>query len=196
MMQNDLRHDLHMVPLLTDHMVITPKCRGKMRNALVKGDLSWKVGKGWSEGRKLSFLHWRVRSGFIGRRDQLHGGRIGEAGRWSPETRLFWGCLLYPGLFQSHREVSKRTEHKWMRWTTRVWRRFSTSLLARYVSEESYSVFKQRMMKSDDLRSIEGKVEYLLGVNFNWWWNNHQYLYSYRIWLHPCWFIHLTLNCF
>jgi hypothetical protein len=32
-------------------------------------------------------------------------------------------------------------------------------ILARYVSEESYKVFKPRMIKSDDLRFIKGEVE-------------------------------------
>ena len=32
-------------------------------------------------------------------------------------------------------------------------------ILARYVSEESYLVFKHRIMKSDNLRFIKGEVE-------------------------------------
>ena len=56
-------------------------------------------------------------------------------------------------------EISKRTKHKWMRWTTKGLETILNLILTRYVSEESYSVFKHRMMKSDNLRFIKGEVE-------------------------------------
>ena len=57
-------------------------------------------------------------------------------------------------------EISKRTKHKWMRWTTKGLETIILNLiLTRYVSEESYLVFKHRMMKSDNLRFIKGEVE-------------------------------------
>ena len=56
-------------------------------------------------------------------------------------------------------ETSKRTKHKWMRWTTKGLETILNLILARYVSEESYLVFKHRIMKSDNLRFIKGEVE-------------------------------------
>ena len=62
--------------------------------------------------------------------------------------------------------ISKRTKHKWMRWTTKGLETILNLILARYVSEESYEVFKHRMMKSDN---IKGEVEIIsmLEVYFN-----------------------------
>ena len=54
-------------------------------------------------------------------------------------------------------EIAKRTKHKWMRWTTKGLE--TILILMRYVSEESYEVFKFRMMKSDNLRFINGEAE-------------------------------------
>jgi hypothetical protein len=56
-------------------------------------------------------------------------------------------------------EISKRTKHKWMRWTTKGLEAILNLILARYVSEESYEVFKHRMMKTDNLRFIKGEVK-------------------------------------
>ena len=56
-------------------------------------------------------------------------------------------------------ETSKRTKHKWMRWTTKGLETILNLILTRYVSEESYLVFKHTMMKSDNLRFIKGEVE-------------------------------------
>ena len=56
-------------------------------------------------------------------------------------------------------EIAKRTKHKWMRWTTKDLETILNLILMRYVSEESYEVFKSRMMKSDNLRFIKGEVE-------------------------------------
>jgi len=56
-------------------------------------------------------------------------------------------------------EISKRTKHKWMRWTTKGLETILNLILTRYVSEESYLVFKHTMMKSDNLRFIKGEVE-------------------------------------
>jgi len=56
-------------------------------------------------------------------------------------------------------EISKRTKHKWMRWTTKGLETILNLILMRYVSEESYEVFKSRIMKSDNLRFIKGEVE-------------------------------------
>jgi len=53
-------------------------------------------------------------------------------------------------------EISKRTKHKWMRWTTKGLETILNLILTRYVSEESYEVFKHRMMKSDNLKFIKG----------------------------------------
>jgi len=47
-------------------------------------------------------------------------------------------------------EIAKRTKHKWMRWTTKGLETILNLILTRYVSEESYEVFKSRMMKSDN----------------------------------------------
>ena len=44
-------------------------------------------------------------------------------------------------------EIAKRTET------------ILNLILMRYVSEESYEVFKSRMIKSDNLRFIKGEVE-------------------------------------
>ena len=46
-----------------------------------------------------------------------------------------------------------------MRWTTKCLDTILNLILARYVSEESYEVFKHRMMKSANLRFIKGEVE-------------------------------------
>ena len=56
-------------------------------------------------------------------------------------------------------EIAKRTKHKWMRWATKGLVTILNHILMRYVSEESYEVFKSRMMKSDNLRFIKGEVE-------------------------------------
>ena len=56
-------------------------------------------------------------------------------------------------------EIAKRTKHKWMRWTTKGLETILDLILIRYVSEESYEVFKSRMMKSDNLRFIKGEVK-------------------------------------
>jgi hypothetical protein len=56
-------------------------------------------------------------------------------------------------------EISKRTKHKWMRWTTNGLETILNLILTRYVSEESYEVFKLRMMKSDNLNFIKGEGE-------------------------------------
>ena len=56
-------------------------------------------------------------------------------------------------------ETSKRTKHKWMRWTSKGLETILNLILARYVSEESYLVFKHRIMKSNNLRFIKGEVE-------------------------------------
>jgi transposase-like protein len=56
-------------------------------------------------------------------------------------------------------EISKRTKHKWMRWTTKGLETILNLILMRYVSEESYEVFKLKMMKSDNLNFIKGEVE-------------------------------------
>ncbi len=56
-------------------------------------------------------------------------------------------------------EIAKRTKHKWMRWTTKGLETILDLILMRYVSEDSYEVFKSRMMKSDNLRFIKGEVE-------------------------------------
>lgn len=50
-------------------------------------------------------------------------------------------------------EISKRTIHKWVRWTTKS---LETIL---NVSEESYEVFEYKMMRSYTLRFINGEVE-------------------------------------
>jgi hypothetical protein len=56
-------------------------------------------------------------------------------------------------------EIAKRTKHKWMRWTTKGLETILDLILMRYISEESYEVFKSRMMRSDNLRFIKGEVE-------------------------------------
>lgn len=56
-------------------------------------------------------------------------------------------------------EIAKRTKHKWMRWTTKGLETILNLILMRYVSEESYDVFKSGMMKSDNLTFIKGEVE-------------------------------------
>jgi hypothetical protein len=40
-------------------------------------------------------------------------------------------------------------------------------ILVRYVSEESYKVFKSRMIKSDNLRFIKGEVEIIYSTRDN-----------------------------
>jgi len=65
-------------------------------------------------------------------------------------------------------EISKRTKHKWMRWTTKGLETILNLILTRYVSEESYLVFKHTMMKSDNLRFIKGEVE-IISAGGGYW---------------------------
>lgn len=70
--------------------------------------------------------------------------------------RVPWNSTIIERLMG---EISKRTKHKWMRWTTKGLETILNLILVRYVSEESYEVFKYRMMKRENLRFIKGKVE-------------------------------------
>ena len=56
-------------------------------------------------------------------------------------------------------EISKRCKHKWMRWTTRGLEAILNLILVRYTSEESYENFKEKMMKTDNLRFIKSEVK-------------------------------------
>jgi hypothetical protein len=56
-------------------------------------------------------------------------------------------------------EISKRTKHKWMRWTTKGLEAMLNLVLTRYVSEESYQKFKHEIVKGDNLKLINGEVQ-------------------------------------
>ncbi len=56
-------------------------------------------------------------------------------------------------------EISKRTKHKWMRWTTRGLETIVNIILVRYCSEKSYDQFKNKMMKSENLIFIKTEVK-------------------------------------
>ncbi len=55
-------------------------------------------------------------------------------------------------------EISKRTKHKWMRWTTRGLETIINIILVRYCSEKNYDEFKNKMMKSENLIFIKTEV--------------------------------------
>ncbi len=56
-------------------------------------------------------------------------------------------------------EISKRTKHKWMRWTTRGLETIINIILVRYCSEKNYEEFKNKMMKSENLMFIMAEVK-------------------------------------
>lgn len=56
-------------------------------------------------------------------------------------------------------EISKRTKHKWMRWTTRGLETIINIILVRYCSEKNYEEFKNKMMKSENLIFIRTEVK-------------------------------------
>ena len=56
-------------------------------------------------------------------------------------------------------EISKRTKHKWMRWTTRGLETIINIILVRYCSEKNYDEFKNKMMKSENLIFIRTEVK-------------------------------------
>lgn len=56
-------------------------------------------------------------------------------------------------------EISKRTKHKWMRWTTRGLETIINIILVRYCSEKNYEEFKNKMMKSESLIFIRTEVK-------------------------------------
>ena len=58
-------------------------------------------------------------------------------------------------------EISKRTKHKWMRWTTRGLETIINIILVRYCSEKNYDEFKNKMVKSENLIFI--KTEVIMG---------------------------------
>lgn len=56
-------------------------------------------------------------------------------------------------------EISKRTKHKWMRWTTRGLETIINIILVRYCSEKNYEEFKNKIMKSENLIFIRAEVK-------------------------------------
>ncbi|PKK86030.1 MAG: hypothetical protein CVT48_02950 [Thermoplasmata archaeon HGW-Thermoplasmata-1] len=52
-------------------------------------------------------------------------------------------------------EISKRTKHKWMRWTTRGLGAILNIILTRYASEQDYEIFKAKIMRSANLTYIK-----------------------------------------
>lgn len=57
--------------------------------------------------------------------------------------------------------ISKRTKHKWMRWTTKGLEAMLNLVLTRYVSEESYQKFKHEIVKGENLKLIMVKFKSL-----------------------------------
>ena len=56
-------------------------------------------------------------------------------------------------------EISKRTKHKWMKWTTKGLETILNIILVRYCSEENYEEFKNRIMMSENLIFIMAEVK-------------------------------------
>ncbi len=56
-------------------------------------------------------------------------------------------------------EISKRTKHKWMRWTTKGLETIINIILVRYCSEKSYEEFKNKIMKSENQIFIKTEVK-------------------------------------
>lgn len=56
-------------------------------------------------------------------------------------------------------EISKRTKHKWMRWTTRGLETIINIILVRYCSEKNYEEFKNKIMKSENLMFIMAEIK-------------------------------------
>jgi hypothetical protein len=59
-------------------------------------------------------------------------------------------------------EISKRTKHKWMKWTTKGLETILNIILVRYCSEENYEEFKNRIMVSENLIFIMAEVKICL----------------------------------
>jgi len=83
--------------------------------------------------------------------------RFAVAGR-----RVPWNSNIIERLMG---EISKRTKHKWMRWTTRGLETIINIILVRYCSEKNYEEFKNKMMKSENLIFIrtEAKISSIRG---------------------------------
>ncbi len=56
-------------------------------------------------------------------------------------------------------EISKRTKHKWMRWTTKGLETIINIILVRYCSEKNYEEFKNKIMRSENLIFIRTEVK-------------------------------------
>jgi hypothetical protein len=56
-------------------------------------------------------------------------------------------------------EITKRTKHKWMRWTTKGLETILNIILVRYCSEENYEEFKNKIMMSENLMFIMAEVK-------------------------------------
>ncbi|HMB45593.1 MAG TPA: ISH6 family transposase, partial [Candidatus Methanoperedens sp.] len=56
-------------------------------------------------------------------------------------------------------EISKRTKHKWMKWTTKGLETILNIILVRYCSEENYEEFKNRIIMSENLIFIMAEVK-------------------------------------
>jgi hypothetical protein len=56
-------------------------------------------------------------------------------------------------------EISKRTKHKWMKWTTKGLETILNIILVRYCSEENYEEFKNRITMSENLIFIMAEVK-------------------------------------
>ncbi len=77
--------------------------------------------------------------------------RFAVAGR-----RVPWNSNIIERLMG---EISKRTKHKWMRWTTRGLETIINIILVRYCSEKNYEEFKNIIMKSENLIFIKTEVK-------------------------------------
>ena len=77
--------------------------------------------------------------------------RFAVTGRWVP-----WNSNIIERLMG---EISKRTKHKWMRWTTRGLETIINIILVRYCSEKNYEEFKNKIMKSENLMFIMAEVK-------------------------------------
>ena len=156
-----------------------------MRNALVKGERSFQLDfvhvfrdtgfKLWQDGEMTlddrKEVIRRLKSALYSLKNSVEkhekDGDFDALKRYSNTIVTFavlavkgrkvpWNSNLIERLMG---EIAKRTKHKWMRWTTKGLETILDLILMRYISEESYEVFKSRMMKSDNLRFIKGEVK-------------------------------------
>lgn len=87
-------------------------------------------------------------------------GRIGGGGKLGHEDKASSGEVATPlSLWSLRYYLIIKGLYKWMRWTTRGLEAILNIMLVRYTSEETYENFKEKMMRTDNLRFIKGDVK-------------------------------------